>query len=110
MSNFKKLLESAKNQPIDEAPSSPNGSTNDSVDNDSTNELKQAPVATKKVSPRKNAETGKSKNPDYRQTTIYVRKDLQRKLIRLLEDQEYKGDFSDWVEECMVSKIKRQKS
>jgi hypothetical protein len=65
----------------------------------------QAPVTNKKVSSRKNAETGKSKNPDYRQTTIYVHKDVQRKLIRLLEDQGYKGDFSNWVEECMLTEI-----
>jgi hypothetical protein len=69
--------------------------------------VQKAPVTNEQVSSKKITETGKSKNPDYRQTTIYVNKDIQRKLIRLLEDQGYKGDFSDWVEECMLLEIRK---
>jgi hypothetical protein len=52
----------------------------------------------------KNTE-GKRSNSDYRQTSIYVKKDLHRKLIRHLEDSGYNGDFSDWIENCMENTI-----
>jgi hypothetical protein len=51
---------------------------------------------------------GKSSNNDYKQSTIYVRKDLHKKVIRLLEDDDYPGDFSDWVEEMMLNLMQTQ--
>lgn len=53
--------------------------------------------------------TGKRSHPDYRQTTVYVRKDLHRKLSRLLEDSDYNGDFSDWIERQMLTEIAKNK-
>jgi len=44
---------------------------------------------------------GKRSHRDYRQTTIYVNKVIHRKLLRLLEDSGFEGDFSDWVEQKM---------
>lgn len=103
MSNFKKLLDSAKNQPIEpieeEAPSSLKKKP-------STNSPKKlVQNITKERASKKYPEGAKSTNPKYRQTTIYVRKDLHRAVTRLLEDQDYEGDFSDWIEECMMSEI-----
>ena len=111
MSSFKKLIDSAKNQPAqEEAPVdlTPESSTKE-LELNSTNGHVEAPVASEKVSPKKKKKAGKSQNSDYRQTTIYVRKDLHRMVTRLLEDQGYNGDFSDWVEKCMISTIKKQK-
>ncbi|MDJ0617016.1 MAG: hypothetical protein QNJ63_09770 [Calothrix sp. MO_192.B10] len=48
---------------------------------------------------------GKRQNPEYRQTTIYIRKDLHKKVKRILEDSGFEGDFSDWVEQCMLGEI-----
>lgn len=41
---------------------------------------------------------GKRSDPEYRQTTIYVRDKLHRLFLRYLEDSGFDGDFSDWVE------------
>ncbi|GBE95663.1 hypothetical protein [Nostoc cycadae] len=45
--------------------------------------------------------SGKRSDPDYRQTTIYVHDKLHRKFLRHLEDTNFDGDFSDWVETKM---------
>jgi hypothetical protein len=60
------------------------------------------------ISSKNDEKRGKRSHPDYRQTTVYVRKDVHRKLMRILEDSGYKGDFSDWIEERMLSEINQQ--
>lgn len=51
---------------------------------------------------------GKRSHPDYRQTTVYVHKNLHRKLTRILEDSGYRGDFSQWIEEQMLNRINQE--
>lgn len=80
MSIFKDLLNNARNDEPEKEPEE---------------------VSSKKI--------GKRSHPDYKQTTVYVRKDVHRKLIRILEDSGYKGDFSDWIEEQMLTEILRDK-
>lgn len=50
---------------------------------------------------------GKRSHPDYRQTTIYINKDLHRKIMRKLEDSGYSGDFSQWIEDAMLSEVNK---
>lgn len=111
MSSFKKLIESAKNQPVEEQEQEATAN-NQHIEQETTPENKptkndsKAPT-NKELSLKKKPEVGKSKDPNYRQTTIYVHKTLHRKVVRMLEDQDYEGDFSDWIEECMLSVLKR---
>lgn len=120
MSSFKKLIDSAKNQPAEQEGAIANNQTTEQEDaiainspqNKTTNgkDSTKRPVTNKQVSLKKNIEVGKRQDPNYRQTSIYVHKDLHRKVTRLLEDEGYEKDFSDWIEECMLSKIKHQKA
>lgn len=115
MSSFKKLIDSAKNQPAEPI-------EEEAIEKAPEASLKKKPSTksspkklvqniTKERASRKHPEGGKSKNPAYRQTSIYVRKDLHRAVTRLLEDEEYEGDFSDWIEDCMLMEIlKRQEA
>lgn len=69
---------------------------------------KEKPKTEPKLSPNvtdSQANLGKRQRNGYRQTTIYVDKNLQKKVKRILEDEEFHGDFSDWIEECMKQKI-----
>ncbi|OCQ92267.1 hypothetical protein BCD64_00180 [Nostoc sp. MBR 210] len=68
-----------------------------------TKEIQQAPIVTKANT---KAKAGKRSDPDYRQTTIYVRDKLHRQFLRHLEDSGFDGDFSDWVELKMREEIK----
>lgn len=77
---FEGLLSAAKQEPKDEPKLSPN--VTDSQSN-----------------------LGKRQRDDYRQTTIYVNIKLQKKVKRLLEDSGFNGDFSDWIEQCMIHEI-----
>lgn len=110
MSSFKKLIDSAKNQPVDKIElteeQEEEAIASTPPQNENTKNNSKAP-ANKKLSLKKKPEVGKSKDPNYRQTTIYVHKSLHRKVVRMLEDQDYEGDFSDWIEECMLSVLKR---
>lgn len=66
-------------------------------------EVLSAPVSiTYEHKPRK---AGKRSNPAFRPTTIFVRKETQRKATRLLEDQDTGKDFSDLVEELVANWI-----
>ena len=77
------------------------------IDNARSDEPEKEPEVSSKNGGKKE---GKRSHPDYRQTTVYVRKDVHRKLMRILEDSGYKGDFSDWIEECMLTEIVRDKT
>jgi hypothetical protein len=44
---------------------------------------------------------GKRSDPAFRPTTVFVRKETQRRATRLLEDQDAGKDFSDLVEELL---------
>ena len=44
-------------------------------------------------------------HPNYRQTTIYIDKVLHRQLLRSLEESDFEGDFSEWVEQKMKGEI-----
>jgi hypothetical protein len=48
---------------------------------------------------------GKRSDPNYRQTTIYIDKNLHRQFLRKLEDSGFEGDFSDWVEKKMRAEV-----
>lgn len=69
---------------------------------------KQEPKIEPKLNPNitdSQSNLGKRQRNGYRQTTIYVNIELQRKVKRLLEDLEFHGDFSDWIEQCMIHEI-----
>jgi hypothetical protein len=53
----------------------------------------------------KGRRTGKRSDPAFRPTTVFVRKETQRKATRLLEDQDAGKDFSDLVEELVADWI-----
>ena len=53
----------------------------------------------------KGRRAGKRSDPAFRPTTIFVRKETQRKATRLLEDQDTGKDFSDLVEELVANWI-----
>ncbi|MBC1237583.1 hypothetical protein [Nostoc sp. 2RC] len=66
-----------------------------------TQEVQPAPIVEpqpKTVSKASAKGKGKRSDPEYRQTTIYVRDKLHRQFLRYLEDSGFDGDFSDWVE------------
>lgn len=73
---------------------------------------KQEPKIEPEVSPNvtdSQANLGKRQRNGYRQTTIYIDKKLQTKVKRILEDSEFHGDFSDWIEECMKALVEKNK-
>jgi hypothetical protein len=51
---------------------------------------------------------GKRRDPAFRPTTFFVRKETQRKASRLLEDQDLGKDLSDLVEELLAGWIAEQ--
>ncbi len=53
----------------------------------------------------KGRRAGKRSDPAFRPTTIFVRKETQRRATRLLEDQNASKDFSDLVEELLANWI-----
>ena len=53
----------------------------------------------------KGRRAGKRSDPAFRPTTIFVRKETQRKATRLLEDHDTGKDFSDLVEELLTNWI-----
>jgi hypothetical protein len=53
----------------------------------------------------KGRRAGKRSDPAFRPTTIFVRKETQRRATRLLEDQDAGKDFSDLVEELLANWI-----
>lgn len=67
-------------------------------------EIKNAPEINPNTA-NSQSNLGKRQRESYRQTTIYVNKHLQKKVKRILEDEEFCGDFSDWIEECMKAKV-----
>lgn len=58
----------------------------------------------------KGRRAGKRSDPAYRPTTIFVRKETQRRATRLLEDQDLGRDFSDLIEELVSEWITKQSS
>jgi hypothetical protein len=87
-----------------------NNARSDEPEPEPISEPEPTPEVTAKaeVISSKNRE-GKRSHPDYRQTTIYIRKELHRKLMRILEDSDYQGDFSQWVEEQMLHEVSKPK-
>lgn len=61
------------------------------------------PVTVEVAQGRKARRAGKRSDPAFRPTTIFVRKETQRKATRLLEDQDMGRDFSDLVEELVAN-------
>jgi hypothetical protein len=92
-SAFSNLLDAAKGDISD-------------VDGQNNSEVRSQPKA-EVISSKKSG--GKRSDPRYRQTSIYIRNDVHKKLIRHLEDSEYPGDFSDWIQEQMESAIAKPK-
>lgn len=67
----------------------------------------KAPDEAVRGSFRRRRRAGKRSDPAFRPTTIFVRKETQRKATRLLEDQDTGKDFSDLVEELVADWISR---
>jgi hypothetical protein len=93
-SAFSNLLDAAKGD-------------NSSLDEQNNSEVRSQPKA-EVISSKKNG--GKRSDPNYRQTSIYIRNDVHKKLIRHLEDNDYPGDFSDWIQGQMESAIAKPKA
>ena len=74
-----------------------------SVERSCHEEMPQVPASI--VQEHKPRRAGKRSDPAFRPTTIFVRKETQRKATRLLEDQESGKDFSDLVEELVANWI-----
>jgi hypothetical protein len=51
----------------------------------------------------KGRRAGKRSDPAFRPTTVFVRKETQRKATRLLEDRDTGKDFSDLVQELLAN-------
>ena len=71
----------------------------------SVGETPEPPITVEVAQGRKGRPAGKRSDPAFRPTTVFVRKETQRKATRLLEDQETGKDFSDLVEELVANWI-----
>jgi len=67
----------------------------------SVGETSNPPATVVVAQGHKRRKAGKRSDPAFRPTTIFVRKETQRKATRLLEDYDTGKDFSDLVEELV---------
>jgi hypothetical protein len=68
-------------------------------------ETEPTPESQPQVIKKTSKGSGKRSDPSYRQTTIYIDKNLHRQFLRKLEDSGFNGDFSDWIEMKMKAEV-----
>jgi hypothetical protein len=59
------------------------------------------PAATEKPARAPGRPPGKRSNPDFKPTTLFLKKETQKAVTRLLQDQGKKPDLSNLVEELL---------